>query len=233
MTAAMLALASPAAANLLTNGSFESGPALNGQGYYRGPNGATGWLAVAGLEYPDILSNAYVQSGGGFQSLLGAQDGVRYVDTNGASPTGGLYQDVLGLTPGAALSLSFYSWQWAQNSSGTLTASLLDAGTQAVLASTVVSYAYNPGLTSASHALTVLNGVVGASGNVRVQFVGDSGSTTRGGPALDNVVLVAAGGGVPEPASWAMLVAGFGLIGASLRWQQRARQRARQRALAA
>jgi hypothetical protein len=34
---------------------------------------------------------------------------------------------------------------------------------------------------------------------------------------LDNVVLNAATGGVPEPASWVMLIAGFGLTGAAMR----------------
>lgn len=41
------------------------------------------------------------------------------------------------------------------------------------------------------------------------------------GPALDNVSVVADGGGagstVPEPATWAMLVIGFGMVGVSVR----------------
>jgi hypothetical protein len=36
------------------------------------------------------------------------------------------------------------------------------------------------------------------------------------GPILDNV-LVTQAGGVPEPATWAMLIAGFGLVGATAR----------------
>jgi hypothetical protein len=35
--------------------------------------------------------------------------------------------------------------------------------------------------------------------------------------ALDNVTLGAATGGVPEPASWALLITGFGAAGASIR----------------
>jgi hypothetical protein len=37
------------------------------------------------------------------------------------------------------------------------------------------------------------------------------------GPLLDNVSLDVTGGGVPEPASWALMIAGFGLAGAGLR----------------
>jgi hypothetical protein len=37
------------------------------------------------------------------------------------------------------------------------------------------------------------------------------------GPLLDNVSLDVTGGGVPEPASWALMIAGFGLAGGALR----------------
>jgi hypothetical protein len=42
-----------------------------------------------------------------------------------------------------------------------------------------------------------------------------SGYTHAGYP--DSGWLVSAGGGVPEPASWALMIAGFGLMGATLR----------------
>ena len=34
---------------------------------------------------------------------------------------------------------------------------------------------------------------------------------------LDDVSFAAAGGGVPEASTWAMLIAGFGLVGAAMR----------------
>ena len=37
------------------------------------------------------------------------------------------------------------------------------------------------------------------------------------GPLLDNVLITQAGGAVPEPTSWAMLITGFGLTGAAAR----------------
>ncbi len=41
-----------------------------------------------------------------------------------------------------------------------------------------------------------------------------SGDTNAYGPAIDNVAIA---GGVPEPATWAMLILGFGVIGGAMR----------------
>lgn len=53
-------------------------------------------------------------------------------------------------------------------------------------------------------------------------FVGTN-STDSVGPLLDNVsVAIANGNGaVPEPASWAMMLAGFGLVGGAARYSRR------------
>lgn len=52
-----------------------------------------------------------------------------------------------------------------------------------------------------------------------------SAEETPFGPALDNVSIIDNGGGigagVPEPTSWAMLIAGFGLVGATARSRRR------------
>ena len=211
-------LPAAANANLLVNASFEAGPALNGQGFARGLL-PTGWSSVTGIETPDILGASYNQTGAGFAQLLGSQDGSRYLDMNGANPTGALFQDVSGLAAGSVLTLSFWAGQWAQNSSGTLTATLIDAVTSATLGSTTLNFAYAPNATSSAWTQYTLTGVVGASGTVRVRFDGNSGSSARGAPGLDNVVLLAAAapGGVPEPATWAMMLLGFGALGAVLR----------------
>lgn len=61
----------------------------------------------------------------------------------------------------------------------------------------------------------------GASlGNVdRVVFDGIGG---QGYFQLDNINVGAANGGVPEPASWAMMLGGFGAIGAAMRRRRKA-----------
>ena len=53
-----------------------------------------------------------------------------------------------------------------------------------------------------------------AAGSFTIGFATDSADNI--GPLLDNV-LVTQAPGVPEPASWAMLIAGFGLVGAARR----------------
>jgi hypothetical protein len=223
MTAALVTaagLATPGmAAPGLVNGSFESGPAYNqGNGSARGVL-PTGWSAIPGLEVPDILGPAYNQGGAGFAQLLHAQDGDRWLDMNGSSPTGGLFQDVTGLLAGSNASIDFFVSSWAQNSSGTLLAKLIDASNGTVLSLLTINIPYNPGAQSSSWVQYSLSGTVAASGALRVQFEGDSGSNARGAPGLDNVVLTAveANGAVPEPASWAMMIAGFTLAGAAMR----------------
>lgn len=221
----LLAATPTSAANLLTNASFEGPPADNfAAGYYRGVQAPSGWFRISGIEGPDILSNTYVQTGSGFQSLLTAQDGVRFLDMNGASPTGALYQNVTGLTSPGSVTLSYWVGRWAQNSAGNLTASLIDTANQNVLASQVTTLAHLPRATSASWTLYTLTAAVPISGGVRVQFTGDSGSTARGAPGLDNVSLdfVPATGAVPEPATWAMMISGFGMAGSMIR-RRRAR----------
>lgn len=66
----------------------------------------------------------------------------------------------------------------------------------------------------------------GWSGIDEVQF-SISGGTSAGLPgggdyfAVDDLSVSLSANGVPEPATWAMLIAGFGLVGASLRRQNR------------
>ncbi len=61
-------------------------------------------------------------------------------------------------------------------------------------------------------------GVVGATGPVTIDFSGGLG-------IVDNF-SVATGGAVPEPTTWAMLIAGFGLTGAIMRRRRTAFSRA-------
>ena len=60
-----------------------------------------------------------------------------------------------------------------------------------------------------------INFVAASSGSVRVSF-GNYFSNDNIGPLLDNVSLDVSAA-VPEPATWAMMIGGFGLAGATLR----------------
>ena len=216
---ALIGAGAPAsAANVLVNGSFESGPADNGPGYHRGAPAPDGWSGVGGYEIPDVIDAGYLQGGPPFLVLLTAQDGKKFLDTNGASPSGGLYQDVGGLLVGSDATLSYYVGQWAQNSAGSLVMSLIDPLTSAVLASQTTTIAFNNGVQQSSWQLLSLSALVPSSGSLRVQFTANSGSYDRGGPGLDTIALDATlASAAPEPASWVMMVGGFGLLGAAMR----------------
>jgi hypothetical protein len=216
------------AANVLVNGSFEDGPADNFSGYHRGPPPPTGWTALAGYEVPDQISNSYTQNGAGFQRLLLAYDGNRMIDPNGASATGGMFQDVSGLTVGSLATLTYYTGRWLQNSGGSLVASLIDASNGAVINSNTTVIIADPSAQSAQWMRMSFSALVPSSGILRVQFFGNSGSTSLGAPGLDAVSLDAApiASAVPEPASWAVMIVGFGMVGATLRSARRPSVRA-------
>jgi hypothetical protein len=53
--------------------------------------------------------------------------------------------------------------------------------------------------------------------NATLTFASDE--DTAYGPALDNVSITS--GAVPEPATWALMIVGFGAVGATLRSRRR------------
>lgn len=72
-----------------------------------------------------------------------------------------------------------------------------------------------------------LSQFAGQTVNLRFQFQSDRAGTNRG-VWFDNVAVTGApiGSAVPEPATWAMMIAGFGLAGAAVRKARRHEARA-------
>ena len=233
--AAFAANAAPAN-NLVTNGSFET--LTNGTGQIGFNTDATGW-AVGNYPYTFVFGSGSADTTGAigvdgptFPVKLwgpnnGSANGLPASSPSGGNfiamdgnfpnqPTGPLSQLITGLTPGNAYTLGF-DFAFAQQAGFdgvTIQRWAVTFGSES--ATTAAYNVPNHGFSgwerasfdfTASSASQVLSFV--AYGNVPVPPFA----------LLDGVVLSdpTVVGGVPEPSSWAMLIAGFGIIGVAAR----------------
>ncbi|HEY2356694.1 MAG TPA: PEPxxWA-CTERM sorting domain-containing protein [Phenylobacterium sp.] len=228
-----LAVGTTAHAQLVTNGDFTSGPAVNTQ--FGGPvapftgQPVTGWTGVGLQFYYQNATAATVSALNQYGDPFARFNPGTFV----ASPTGGgfvaldgdplaqgsIHQTISGLTVGAAYTLTF---DWA--------ASQLVTAHGATTDFLAVSFGADSFNTATDNVAS--QGFVGWN-SVSHTFIASSTSEVLnflsvGSPAglppialLDNVVLAppvtTRGGGVPEPATWAMMLIGFGGIGALIR----------------
>jgi hypothetical protein len=182
-----LTLPGTASANLITNPGFESG--------------TTGW-SVTGWQRNPIPTGApgflYARSGSGHMGA-GCSNAITYVTACVLS------QDVT-TEVGATYALTF----WLRNH--------VSSGTE------LYTVRIGDSVYSGSYTLTgwlplEITGYVATAATTRISFSGrNQGSWMR----LDDVSFVRTAAPpvsapVPEPATWALMIAGFGLIGARLR----------------
>ncbi|MBS0478758.1 MAG: PEPxxWA-CTERM sorting domain-containing protein [Proteobacteria bacterium] len=213
IAASALAATPAAAQNLLTNGSFESrivtaaDTCQGGAWCVRSFASTPGWTQFG--DGVDLVNNNYTQAPG-FDVLVDASDGVNFLDMNQAGAAGGIFQ-VVSATAGQLFHLSLDTAAWAINGrGGTLGYQLYDPTSNAVLASG--SFTDPTGGTWINRTLDAA--AVSNQIGVRIQTL----FATQAGPGLDNVVLTASTpGAVPEPAAWAMMLIGFGMLGSVLR----------------
>ena len=212
---------SAGAANLVTNGSFEESPLA--QGAYRdmlvGSADLPGWtiVGVAGTHISQV-EGAYPGNPG---YSFPAQDGHQWVDLAGYSDNAadGVRQTVA-TTIGQLYDFSF----WLGNVSG---------GFFGV--DSLVNVSFSSGGTDFS-CVNAIETTTLTWLKCSQSFVAQSDTTTftisNGDPrtdyssAIDNIVLGAAGG-VPEPEVWAMLIAGFAVVGGARRRQNASRVKTR------
>lgn len=229
LACAAVLLAVPAhAANLLTNGSFES-PVLsslssNTAYYGNGNTSMTGWTVDMrpGSTSPWVQLTSNSAFGG-----LNASDGIQFLDLTGITGRGaGVLSNAVATSAALDYRLSFDVGAVFYNGSfGTATVDLLINGTL------VGSYTVQPPGSNGINWQRFSYDFAGTGSPVRVGlYASFNAASSQYGVGLDNVVLSGAERiappppvpGVPEPASWAMLTLGFGLVGSSVRRRRRA-----------
>ena len=197
---AVCGMATSAGAAAFTNGSFEQGvdPGSTFVTLSNGSTGVTGW--VVGGDSIDYI-------GGYWQ----AQDGSRSIDLSGNA--NGSIAQTFDTVAGQAYQVNFFL---AGNPDGGPAAKLeitsADGGQQQDSLFTVTGSdsRTNMGWTAFSYKFSA------TGSSTTLAFASATG--TPFGPALDNVSVSTA---VPEPASWALMLVGFGGLGAVMRRQRR------------
>lgn len=212
-SAALVASAVPAsAANLVTNGSFENVTVGQKSNFQNNVVGWTGGANLTFIDYPGTADDgSYLSVYGPFQAT--SPDGGNFVEMDGdPNYSGAISQTISGLTIGKTYDLDFYQaagqqvgfhgptterWSVTFGDETQLSTkySLPEAGVGPWQAQHMSFTA-----TATSQVLTFL--AVGTPGGAPpISF-------------LDGVNMQAA---VPEPASWALMIVGFGAVGGAMR----------------
>ncbi|HEY1125363.1 MAG TPA: PEPxxWA-CTERM sorting domain-containing protein [Sphingobium sp.] len=216
---AVSTMASPgAAANLLTNGSFEN-PVLstlstNIAFYGNGSTAITGWTVDM---RPGSTSN-YVQLTNNSQfGGLNASDGIQFLDLTGITGRGaGVLSNAVATSSSLDYVVSFdVGAVFYTGSYGTATVDLLINGALAG------SFTVQPPGSNGFNWQRFSYAFSGDNSPVRIGlYASFSQGSSDLGVGLDNVVLESRerqAPSVPEPASWAMMIGGFAIAGAAMR----------------
>ncbi len=186
------------AANILTNGSFEAGIAANPLATVAGGDSTsiTGWtVGGAGV---DLIG-----------SFWAAQDGTRSLDL--ASIANGSVSQTFATVAGTVYNVSYWIARNPQGGINPRTGSVsINGGAAPVSFTNATTDTTNMGWINLTTQFTA------TAATSTITFASTNG-TDGFGLALDNVSVEAATSAVPEPATWLMMIAGFGLIGAGMR----------------
>jgi len=208
------AAASPAsAANLLINGSFEMNP--TSVVWYTAPSTAITGFTVVNLPGGNNVVQLTNNSAYGGLGVV-ASDGKQFLDLTGVVGRGaGVRSDNFATVAGAKYAVSFDvgAFNVGGSSYGDAIVDLYVSGQFAG------SYLNTMSLNRAGsdyQRFTYQFTGTGTPMNIAL-YSSLSPASSNLGVGLDNLEVVRVANGVPEPASWALMLGGLGLVGASLR----------------
>ena len=228
---AALAAAQPALANSFTNGGFETTTGF-GQFNYGSPLSVSGWYVSNGgytfLGDATTIGNGGVPNAqyggnidfwsslnGGSGSFTASPNGGNFIISDGAYEVQPLNQDITGLQIGRTYNVSYYygSAQQQGFTGDTTEAWLVSLGGGLGQASATLSNPNHSANFSGWHHGTA--SFVATSTAETLSFLAQG--TPDGLPPFSLLDGVTVSGEVPEPAAWAMLLGGFGLVGFAAR----------------
>lgn len=202
---ALFAPLAGAADNLLVNGSFESPDTSVMFSFYNlGSTAITGWTVVGGqIQLTDSAT-----------THMPASDGGQWIDLTGNTGYGkGLMSDAVATVVGRTYELSFDVGDYLAPGFMHATVSVSINGSAPQLFNNIAS-----GYGVMDWERKTLNWVADSS-TARITILGAANGSYSNfnGIGLDNVVFSEVPLPVPEPTTWAMLLAGLGLTGALAR----------------
>lgn len=191
---AFLIAAAPAGAATIANGSFEEG--INPGSFTTigaiDNTSITGWTVGSGsIDY--------------IGSYWTAQDGSRSIDLSGSS-IGSISQSFATVV-GQAYDITYWISKNPDGGNAVRTGSINAGGSSGTFTYAAVNDRFNMNWVQETFRFTATDAMTTLS------FASDSSGGCCFGPALDNVSIAA----VPEPATWALFILGFGLVGGALR----------------
>lgn len=216
--AALLA-AGPAAAAQFTNGSFEQPGGVAAMSLMAGSTFLPGWTVVDSVPGGDAdiqyTSNAAYGSVG-----VTASDGQYLLDLTGSVGRGkGVASDPIDVVAGASYRVGFDVGAFYISNYGSFGDATVDLLVNDVLAGSFTNVMNRAAPGSDWQRFTY--DFVAAGPTVKLTFLASTSlSSSSLGVGLDNVAFdltSSPASGAPEPASWALLIAGFGGVGAAVR----------------